>query len=100
MPPASERSTLSMMSCRARRQREQPSAARTATSCARAAPRASTRPATFTQAIVRRSPTAPRSIHSRLPAGTDGVDLQRRHSRPAPNAALAVVRLDLRARSS
>ena len=57
-----------MMSCRARRQREQPSAARTASSCARAAPRASTSPATLTQAIVRSSPTAPRSIHSRLPA--------------------------------
>ncbi len=57
-------SVLSTSSWLARRARPPPSAARTASSCCRAAPRATSRFATLTHAISSRKPTAPNSASS------------------------------------
>ena len=59
-PPVSERSTLSTSSCRTSLHPEQPSAARTASSVSRAAPRERKRLATLTHAMISSRPTAPR----------------------------------------
>ena len=63
-PPATEMSVLSTSSWLASRARPPPSAARTASSCCRAAPRATSRFATLTHAISSRKPTAPNSASS------------------------------------
>ena len=55
------RTTLSVSNCRIRRPRPAPSDARTASSDCRAAPLASSRPATLTTAMSRIRPTAPAS---------------------------------------
>ena len=59
VPPAVERSTLSVSNCRITRTRPAPRADRTATSVRRAGPRASCRPATFAHAINSTKATAP-----------------------------------------
>ena len=94
-PPASDSSTLSTTSCRASRHREQPSAARTASSGWRAAPRARTSPATFTHAIVSSSATAPSNIHSRARAVRSCQPAAASRA-PRMSSSLAVVRLDRR----
>ena len=53
--------TLSVRSCLTSRRRPAPIEARTASSVCRADPRASSRPATLTMAMIRMSPTAPAS---------------------------------------
>ncbi len=63
VPPQSNRSALSVRSCRIMRAREQPRAARTAISRWRFTPRARSKLATFAQAIRRTSPAAPAIIH-------------------------------------
>ena len=63
-PLTHARTTLSIRSCRKIRPRPAPSAKRSAISLRRPTPRASSRLATFAQAISRTSTTAPRSIRS------------------------------------
>ncbi len=60
-PPHAPSSTLSVRSCRTRRQRAAPSALRTAISVSRADARASSRFATLVHAISNTNPTAPSS---------------------------------------
>ena len=60
--PIVDSSTLSTISCRMSRQRPAPSAARIPTSRSRVVARASSRFATFAQAISRTMPTAPSSM--------------------------------------
>ena len=60
-PPISASTALSVSSCRIKRPRPAPIDARTASSDCRAAPRASSKPATLTHAISRISPTEPAS---------------------------------------
>jgi hypothetical protein len=63
-PPAAASTRLSVRNCANTRPRLAPRAARTATSRWRNVPRASSRFATFAQAIRSTKPTAPRSSHS------------------------------------
>jgi hypothetical protein len=63
-PPRSASVPLSVRSWRTRRPRPAPSALRTASSRVRAEPRTSSRLATLTQAIRRRSPTAATAAHT------------------------------------
>jgi hypothetical protein len=59
---ATDSTTLSVSSCRTMRCGEAPIEIRTATSRSRSAARASSRFATFAQAISSRKPTAPKSV--------------------------------------
>ena len=63
LPPQRNRSMLSVRSCRIIRSREQPRAARTATSLWRFTPRARSKLATFAHAIRSTTPAAPAIIH-------------------------------------
>ena len=69
MPPATASIRPSVASCRTRRQRPAPSAARVASSGSRAAPRASSRLATFNEAISNTTATIARMMASGVPNG-------------------------------
>ena len=86
-PPATASTRLSVSSCRISRPRPAPSAVRTAISRRRAAPRATSSPATFAQAISSTNPTAPsthqqRGAHVRDHARRERLRVERacRHS--------------------
>ena len=68
-PPSNPRSTASTSSWRTMRQRDAPSARRTAISRARCAARESSRLATFAQAISRTKPTAPINVRNMIRMG-------------------------------